>query len=276
MMSMRHTQALTSALHVVWVAKERQAAEPAFCRFLDLGAARGHQVQWLAKRAFLAADLAGVDIVCLKNHIDDNPVWHRIEAHRVRAVNRREACMSCSDRSRLDAMLRAGGVRMPLSASTADEVLQLRLPIVQKPKLASAPRDVRIFSRPPVPIDCERYFYQELIGGQGPVYKVYCIGDDAFLVEESGTGAPACGAAPGQRQAMAMDPRLTGTARTVGRLTGLEVYGLDFVGSPGDLLLIDVNPFPSFRCLPQAADALWDHLEHIGPATGSEPKEPQP
>jgi hypothetical protein len=25
----------------------------------------------------------------------------------------------------------------------------------------------------------------------------------------------------------------------------------------------DVNPFPSFRDLPRAADALWDHLERI-------------
>jgi ribosomal protein S6--L-glutamate ligase len=55
--------------------------------------------------------------------------------------------------------------------------------------------------------------------------------------------------------------RLAEAARAVGRLTGLEVYGLDFVGSPAEVFLVDVNPFPSFRALPRAADALWDYVE---------------
>lgn len=159
-------------MQVVLLAKDRHAGEPVLRRFLAVGAVRGHDVQWHDKPSFLAADLARVDlVVCLKSHVDDREVWHKIEAQGVRAVNRREA---------------------------------------------------------------------------------------------------------GRRQAVAMEPGLAEAARTVGRRTGLEIYGLDFVGRPGDRVLIDVNPFPSFRCLPQAADVLWDYLEKIGPGAGGESKENNP
>ena len=205
-----------------------------------------------------------MDLVCLKSHVDDREVWHRIETQGVRAVNGRAASLACGDRSRLDALLRAGGVRMPRSAATAAEVGQLNLPIVRKPKAASAPRDVQVLRQPPEQIDCERWFYQEMTAGDGVVCKVYCIAGQTFLVEERDTDPAVPDATPGHRKAIAMEPPLAEVAHQVGRLTGLEVYGLDFVGPPGDRLLIDVNPFPSFRCLPQAADALWGYLEEIG------------
>lgn len=249
-----------SGLHVVLLAKDRHASEPTLRRFLALGAMRGHVVRWLDKHAFLAADLARVDLVCLKSHVDDAEVWRKIDAQGVRAVNRRAANMACADRWQLDAMLRDGGVRTPRSAASAADVARLRLPIACKPRAASAPREVRMFSALPAQIDCERWLYQERIDSGGAVCKVYCIADEVFAVEESDND-PARPGAPGGRQAMAIDPRLAETARHVGRLTGLEVFGLDFVGAPDDRVLIDVNPFPSFRCLPQAADALWNHLE---------------
>lgn len=252
-------------LHVVLLAKDRHAGEPTLRRFVALGADRGHAVSWHDKPAFLAADAARVDLVCLKSHVDDREVWHKIESQSMRALNRRAAALACGDRSRLDALLRAGGVRMPRSAATAAEVGQLKLPIVRKPRAASAPREVQVLRQPPEQIDCERWFYQELIAGDGIVCKVYCIAAQTFLVEEPDSEPAAPGATPARRQAIAMEPQLAEAARHAGRLTGLEVYGLDFVGRPGDRLLIDVNPFPSFRCLPQAADVLWDYLESAGP-----------
>jgi glutathione synthase/RimK-type ligase-like ATP-grasp enzyme len=252
-------------MNVVLLAKDRHASEPVLRRFLAVGAVRAHDVQWHDKPSFLAADLARVDLVCLKSHVDDREVWHKIEAQGVRAVNRREAGLACGGRSQLDALLRAGGVRTPRSAVTAAEVGQLKLPIVRKPNAASASREVRVFNRAPEPIDCERYFFQEWMAGDGVVCKVYCIAGEAFLVEELDTDPAAPDAPAGRRQAVAMEPGLAEAARTVGRRTGLEIYGLDFVGWPGERVLIDVNPFPSFRCLPQAAEVLWDYLEKIGP-----------
>ncbi len=270
-----------SGLHVVLLAKDRHAGEPMLLRFFALGAARGHAVRCLDKKSFLAADLTRADLVCLKSHVDDSEVWRKIDAHGVRAVNRRAANMACADRLQLDAVLREGGVPTPRSARTAADVEQLRLPIICKPKAASAPREVRVLSEPPTQVDCERWFYQELVGGDGVVCKAYCIADQTFLVEESHNNAgdpggheddchdpaalDASDASTERRHVVSMDPRLAEAARHVGRLTELEVYGLDFVGGPDNRMLIDVNPFPSFRCLPHAADALWDYLEKIGP-----------
>ena len=47
----------------------------------------------------------------------------------------------------------------------------------------------------------------------------------------------------------------------VGDVLGLEVYGVDFVGQGQAMTVVDINPFPSFRELPQAPLALWRHLE---------------
>jgi ribosomal protein S6--L-glutamate ligase len=256
-------------MHIIVLAKERHAAEPMFQRFIEHGAARGHAVQLRDKKAFRAGDLRQVDVVCLKSHIDDEQVWRMIEAQGVRAVNACAACLACSERSRLDAILHNGGARTPRSASRAAEVERLRYPIIQKSNSLAAPRDIRVLHRPPREIDCERYFYQEMILGDGAVYKVYCIGAQAFLVKEADTDADgdtdtAVVLADGQgarRQAAPIPVPLAEAALNVGRLTGLEVYGVDFVGSADAMFVIDVNPFPSFRALPQAADALWDYLE---------------
>jgi hypothetical protein len=248
-------------MYVIFLAKDRHAAEPTWLRFVKLGTARGHRVQSYNKKTFLAGDLRHADVVCLKSYIDDDEVWRMIEAHAVPAVNARAACLVCGKRSRLDTILRNRGVRTPRSAVSAAETAGLRYPIVQKPNSLAAPRALRVLHQPPLEIDCARYFYQEMIAGDGRVHKAYCIGTQTFLVKELAADAPPRDGA--RRQAIPIPDRLAEAARNVGRLTGLTVYGADFVGSGDEMFLIDVNPFPSFRCLPHAADALWAYLEEI-------------
>ncbi len=230
---------------------------PIFHRFLELGAARGHKVKAQNKEMFLAGDLQDVDVVCLKGYTDDKHVWEMIDMHGVRAVNSRAAGECCTERGRLDTMLCIGGVRTPRRASSTAEVMCLNYPIIRKPNAMSAPRDLQVFHQPPAEIDCERYFYQELIASDGATYKVYCIGEETFLVKELDVADEETL----RRQAVPIPDHLVQAARAVGKLTGLEIYGVDFVETPDKLFLIDVNPFPSFRALPQAAEALWDYLE---------------
>jgi glutathione synthase/RimK-type ligase-like ATP-grasp enzyme len=256
-------------MRLVFLAKQRHAAQPTWQHFVALGPARGHRVEVRDKKALLADRLADVDVVCIKSWIDDTEVWRVIEAApNVRAVNTRAACAACGDRLRLDRLLRDGGVRTPGHASTAAEVQGLRYPIIRKPVGLDAARDVRVLHEPPAEPDVERCFYQERITGDGATYKAYAIGAQMFLVKEFDDGAAAANARA-QRLAMPMSAGLAAAVGAVGRLTGLAVYGVDLVGSGEAMHVIDVNPFPSFQGLPQAADALWDYLETEGAASPS-------
>jgi hypothetical protein len=245
-------------MQVIFLAKDKHTENPTFLRFLEVGALRGHLVETRNKKAFLASDLLGVDIVCLKSYLDDKRIWEMITAHTVRAVNNFTSSECCSERSQLDALLGAGGIRTPRCAITADDLASLNYPIIRKPNVMSAPRDMHIFHQPPTEIDCERYFYQEMIPS-GVTYKGYCIGAETFLVTELdvANGETA-------RTQVPISGHLMQATREVGSLTRLEVYGVDFVGSPEEPFLIDINPFPSFRALPQAAEVLWAYLEKLG------------
>jgi ribosomal protein S6--L-glutamate ligase len=257
-------------LSVVFLAKQRHASkatlpdasEATLRRFIDLGVVRGHDVQWRDKASLAPADLEHAHVVCMKSHIDSRHVWELIEAQGVRAVNTRAACASCSDRLVLDTVLRAGGVCTPRCARSATEVPRLRYPVVRKPNPMSAPRDVRVLEHAPEQVDCERWFYQELVEGGGVVHKAYCIGTETFLLTEQAPNAMVQ-TEPLRSAEQPMSAAMADATRTVGRLTGLEVYGVDFIARADDLHVIDVNPFPSFRGLPRAADALWDHLERV-------------
>jgi Inositol 1,3,4-trisphosphate 5/6-kinase ATP-grasp domain len=248
-----------TGVRVVLLAKERHASDATFRRFLEVGAMRGHEVLWRDKAGLSAADLARTQVVCLKSHVDDRHVWQLIEAHGVRALNTHGASSVCGERLFLDAVLRGGGVPTPRCAADPAEVARLRYPAVRKPNPLAAPREVRILEQPPEQADCERWFYQELIEGDGMVHKAYCIGTETFLLIEHAQGPQ-----PARSAVQPMSRAMTQATRNVGRLTGLEVYGVDFIVSSADTMhVIDVNPFPSFRGVPRAADALWDYVERI-------------
>ena len=147
-------------MHVIFLAKDNHTDNPTFLLFLELGMSRGHTVQAWNKKTFLAGDLSGVDVVCLKSYIDDHQVWKVIESQGVRAINSRAASEHCLERLRLDMLLGAGGVRTPRYASSPNEVTGMSYPIIRKPNAMFAPRELRVFHNAPAEIDCKRYFYQ--------------------------------------------------------------------------------------------------------------------
>lgn len=242
-------------MHVLVLVKPSRLDDPFLREVLTTGVSRGHRVRPVDKRELLATPMGGVDVVCLKNHVDDDTVWRALDEAGVRAVNRR---LSCSLRSEVDAMAARAGVLTPRSARDEREVEGLGYPVVRKSASLFAAAEPVVLDRPPAQPDCATYFYQELVPHDGVTAKVYGIGSQVFLVEEQ-DHVPADDPRR-RRQAMLPDP-LADAARAVGTATCLEVYGTDFVGVGEEQYLVDVNPFPSFRHVEQAASALWTHLE---------------
>ena len=48
-------------------------------------------------------------------------------------------------------------------------------------------------------------------------------------------------------------PELRNLARAVGRVFGLDIYGIDVVETADGYVVLDINDFPSFGKVPQAA-----------------------
>jgi len=58
----------------------------------------------------------------------------------------------------------------------------------------------------------------------------------------------------------APEPMLGDLALAVGRVLGLEIYGVDFVVGETGPLIVDVNGFPGFKGVPDAARLIGDYL----------------
>lgn len=61
---------------------------------------------------------------------------------------------------------------------------------------------------------------------------------------------------------MPLTPALRKLALDVGKLFGLDIYGLDVVETPQGLAVIDINDFPSFGGVPRAVARVSEYVLH--------------
>lgn len=57
--------------------------------------------------------------------------------------------------------------------------------------------------------------------------------------------------------------RLSELARRAGATLGMEIYGVDILEGTNGLIIIDVNPFPGSRDVPDAARLIANNLVGI-------------
>lgn len=99
------------------------------------------------------------------------------------------------------------------------------------------------------------YVAEELIAGDGRDRKLYVVGKECrgllkkWPREEGRSSRP-----------FSPDAELADLAVRAGQLLGLEIYGVDFVFGPDGPVIVDVNPFPSFKGIPDAAGLIAGYL----------------
>jgi ribosomal protein S6--L-glutamate ligase len=59
-----------------------------------------------------------------------------------------------------------------------------------------------------------------------------------------------------------LTPELRKLALQVGKLFGLDIYGLDVVETPQGLAILDINDFPSFGGVPRAVVRISEYVLH--------------
>ncbi|MBF0206734.1 MAG: hypothetical protein HQK53_07570 [Oligoflexia bacterium] len=95
----------------------------------------------------------------------------------------------------------------------------------------------------------------------GDVFKFYRISDYHYSYRQLVAEGGGANSSPGPSLPRPLLSKMLELSSQVGELLQLEVFGIDFVvGATGDLYIIDVNDWPSFRsCRQKAANAVAAH-----------------
>ncbi|MFG2298690.1 RimK family alpha-L-glutamate ligase [Streptomyces sp. NPDC048603] len=185
----------------------------------------------------------------------------------VTTINDARAIRGVRDKAVAAAVARDRGLPVPPTYAAADPALLAEIPasqypLVVKPAEGSSGRDVRLVPSP----DRLRELPAGLTGGptgggglliaqpyvpnSGIDLKVYCIAGEVHATERR---SPLHPDHPVRERRVPVSAEIVDLAHRVGRVHGLDLYGLDVLLGPDGPVVVDVNDFPSFRQVPDAA-----------------------
>jgi ribosomal protein S6--L-glutamate ligase len=185
-------------------------------------------------------------------------------------VNDHRAIRLARDKAVAAARARAAGIPFPVTyfasrSSVLDQVPREMYPLVVKPNNGSSCE--RIF-RADTPEelaaldldDSGHLLAQPYLSNPGYDVKLYNTGDEVFAAVKRSP------LHPGEQvveQPIEVTPELRALAEAVGRVFGLDIYGVDVVETPRGWVVLDVNDFPSFGGVPDAPIRLARTVLHL-------------
>jgi ribosomal protein S6--L-glutamate ligase len=239
---------------------------------------RGIEVDWaVVEEAALAAGEGpeGYDLYLLKSYTDLGLSLAGVLHHRgERLLNPYPACAALRDKVATAWQLRAAGLPIPRTWSTGDPgLLADRLgdgPLIFKPARGVHGAGIRLI-RDRLELDDfrqevearsgfrEPLLAQEFVRGGGEDLKLYVSGPEVFAVRKafSETSFQEHG------RPCAVTPQLRELAARCGRAFGLTLYGLDLIEGPDGPVIVDVNYFPGYRGVPDAAPRVAEQIERF-------------
>ncbi|MEE4590507.1 hypothetical protein V2J94_01120 [Streptomyces sp. DSM 41524] len=177
-------------------------------------------------------------------------------------VNDARSIRGVRDKALAAAIGRSRGLPMPPTYAAArpealEEIPEAEFPLVVKPADGSSGRAVRLVPNP----DLLRALRPELaaegmliaqpyVPNSGIDLKVYCVGGELYATERASPLGPD-GGTRGRR--VPLSAEVAAIAAEVGAVYGLDLYGVDVLLGPDGPVVVDVNDFPSFKEVPDAA-----------------------
>lgn len=189
-----------------------------------------------------------------------------LDAAGARIINPYPTVVAMRDKIIATKLLQAADIPLPetfFAAQASQLVDALRDgPLVVKPFwAASQGRGVRVIKTAAelatVTSDEGLLFAQRYHQPDGRDYKLYVIGDGVFGVRrvwppktlDDKLGEP-----------FAVDGQMKEIALRCGRAFGVGLYGVDVITSNGQPFVVDINTFPGFKGVPQAAELLAEYI----------------
>ena len=183
-----------------------------------------------------------------------------LEGLGARVVNSAEATARAKNKVVAAAVLRHAGLPLPPSLA-AGRPAQLAAalaegPLILKPHRGHYGAGIVVAETPANLPAADAYpelvFAQRYLPGARRNLKVFAIGDEVFGVRKP--FAPGSFLHPGEP--VPLSPELARIARRCGQAFGLELYGLDVAETEAGPVVVDVNAFPGYRGVPDAARRL--------------------
>src|SRR3989449_11778732 len=186
-----------------------------------------------------------------------------LHAEGARLLNPYPGCFASRDKIVASKLLHTAGIPAPRCWVTAD--LKLLDPIVEETPLIVKPhmgwrgegihivrnrRELGAIRQPQTPL-----LIQEYLQGAGEDLRMYIAGDQVFAARKRFSSASF--AEPGQPGAVTSE--LRDIALRCGRAFGLGLYSMDVIGTPDGPKVVDVNDFPGYKAVPDAAEIVHIH-----------------
>jgi ribosomal protein S6--L-glutamate ligase len=197
-----------------------------------------------------------------------------LEEAGVRCCNPVAPSMAARDKASATLALAGAGLPVPATwvASSWLEVLQApAAALVAKPVNGSRGAGVVFLGedrRATAPPFGGPYLVQHAVARQGADRKLYVVGDRAGGVLRPW---PAPTLADKLGRPFRPGPELLEIAFAAGSVLDLEVYGVDLVIGPDGPVVVDVNAFPGFKGVPEAAGWIAGHLRSVAAQAGGAP-----
>jgi ribosomal protein S6--L-glutamate ligase len=260
---------LTSPVRLCFIVEERYENDVMPGAVVDVLASCGHHVDVLQPNgtvadlwALLPTDVARYDAFVLKT-VSEGPGLSLLDAAAaagVTTVNDHRAIRLARDKAVAAVRARAAGIPFPktwFASRTAllDQIPADAYPLVIKPNNGSSLKDVYRVAGPAELArlaidDSSRMLAQPYLTNPGYDLKLYNPGDEVFATIKRSPLHPDADVAEEQ---IPVTPELRNLARAVGRVFGLDIYGIDVVKTEDGYMVLDINDFPSFGKVPQAA-----------------------
>jgi ribosomal protein S6--L-glutamate ligase len=249
-----------------------RSPNPVLVGVFDILKARGFHIEiGIAEEMLLRPEELSVshDLYILKSHTD---LWLSLAGvlhlQGARLLNPYLSCIATQNKIMTARRLHAAGVPIPRSWVTGNlsllNVVAAGMPLVMKPFDGNRGNGVHIVNEPgelaSVPLPLRPVLVQEFVPGCREELKVAVIGTEVFATRQH------CGrnGKQPQRVPCAVSPEVRRIALRCGEVCGLGLYGLDMIDGFDGPVVVDLNYFPSYKGVPDAAPLIADYIEEYG------------
>jgi ribosomal protein S6--L-glutamate ligase len=239
---------------------------------------QGHKVDLLEPQSM---------ITCLSNFMEkpydayvlktvsDGPglsILEAAEAAGIPTINNSRAIRLVRNKAVAASYAHAHGLPTPLTYFVAQPDLLGQIPaadypLVVKPSNGSSCRDIYRVNSPAdlaslqiAATDARFFLAQHYIENTGFDIKLYVAGSEVFAVAKKSPLHPEVKV---EKRLIPLSSELQDLALHVGRLFGLDIYGLDVVETKDGPMVVDINDFPSFGQLPHAVTLIASQIVRI-------------
>jgi ribosomal protein S6--L-glutamate ligase len=246
-----------------------RSPNPVLVGVFDILKARGFQVEiGIAEQMLLRPEELSVshDLYILKSHTD---LWLSLAGvlhlQGAKLLNPYLSCIATQNKIMTARRLHAAGIPIPRSWVTGNlsllNVVAAGMPLVMKPfdgnrgngvHIVNEPGELAAFPSPPRPV-----LVQEFVPGCREELKVAVIGTEVFATRQHG----GTNGKPPQRIPCTVSAEVRRIALRCGEVCGLGLYGLDMIDGFDGPVVVDLNYFPSYKGVRDAAPVIADYIE---------------